>query len=198
MNHFTIQKSLICLPVIIKNGYKIIFLLTGVFLILTLSACGTSPIGRYNPSPSLAQGAVNKVAFSNSIAIINDQPATDDHHIRFRKTIVNYNTFTQSIVDALKMELKRNSVPVDDSSEKKLYIKVTNVNFQLRSPSYRGYIDVEVKIGKDHTEFIEATRASYASPFNLDTAPTKPLDAAFKDIVRDILNNKKIQEYIMN
>ncbi len=192
------QKNLGSSLMIIKNTDKAIIFLTSIFLISVLSACGMPSIGRYNPDPSLAKGVVKDIPFSQNITIINDQPATDDHTLRFGKTIVNYHTFTQSVVDALTMELKRNGITVNDSSEKKLYVKVTNVDYQLRAPNFRAYIDTEVKIENDHIEFIEVTRGSYSSPFNMSTAPTRPMDAAFGDIVRDIMNNKKIQDYLMN
>ena len=193
-----IQKNLSGSLKIIKKREHIIFFLTGIFLILVLSACGMPSIGRYNPDPSTAKGVVKDIAFSHNITIINNQPSTDDHTLRFGETIVNYNAFTQSIVDALKMELTRNGITVNDSSQKKLYVKVTNVDYQLRTPNYRAYIDVEVKTGNDHIEFIEVTRGSYSSPLNMSTAPTRPMDAAFEDIVRDIMNNKKIQDYLMD
>ncbi|MFH2057522.1 MAG: hypothetical protein ABIJ59_01305 [Pseudomonadota bacterium] len=177
---------------------KIIFFLTSLLLILVLSSCGMPSIGRYNPDPSIAKGVVKDIAFSNTITIINDQPDSKDHTLRFGETIVNYNAFTQSIVDALKMELTRNGITINDSSQKKLYVKVTNVDYQLRAPNYRAYIDTEVKTGNDHIEFIEVTRGSYSSPLNMSTAPTRPMDAAFEDIVRDIMNNKKIQDYLMD
>jgi len=192
------QNYLVCASFILSNKLKVVHFFSGALLILVLLSCGSIPIGRYNPNPSLAHGVVENVSFSSDITIINDQPSTEDHLIPFKKTVVNYNTFTQSIVDALTMELERNGIRIKDSSEKKIYIKVTNVDLQLRSPNFRAYIEAEVKSGKDHIEFFRVTRASYASPFNLDTAPTKPLNAAFKDIVREIFENKHIQAYIIN
>ena len=192
------QKYAGCVLFMLRRTCKIIPFLSGAFLIFVSLSCGTIPIGRYNPDPALAQGVVEHVSFSSDVTIINDQPATDDHLIRFKEAVVNYNEFTQSLVDALRMELERNGIQVKDSSEKKLYVKVTKVDMQLRQPNFRAYIDAEVKTGEDHIEFFEVTRASYASPFNLDTGATRPLDSAFKDIVREIMENTQIQEYINN
>ena len=188
------QKYLDCARFRSNNKSKISLFFCGCFLIFILLSCGTTQIGRYNPDPALAKGVLENVSFSNDVAIINDQPSTEDHLIRFQEVIVNYNKFTQSVVDALKMELEKNGIRVKDSSEKQLHVKVTGVDLQFRPPNFRAYIDVEVRTGKGHIEFLENTRASYAGAAN----PTKPLDAAFKDLVGNIMTNKQIQEYIRN
>jgi hypothetical protein len=188
------QKYLACARFRSNNKSKISLFFSGVFLIFVLLSCASAQIGRYNPDPALAKGVLENVSFSNDIAIINDQPSTEDHLIRFQEAVVNYNKFTQSVVDALKMELERNGIRVKDSSERQLYVKVTNVDLQLRLPNIRAYIDTEVRTGKGHIEFFEMTRASYSATLT----PTKPLDAAFKDLVGNIMTNKQIQEYIRN
>ena len=182
----------------LKIKHKICIFLLGTVVMLVFISCGTIPIGQYNPNPAMAKGVVKNVTFSRDIALINNQPSTEDHYILFRETIVNYNKFTQSIVDALTIELERNGLLVNESSEKKLYVKVTNVDFKLASSRYRGVIYAEVRTGNNQVEFFDTHRASYASPFNLDMFPTKPLDSAFKDIVREILENKQLNEYINN
>lgn len=63
---------------------------------------------------------------------------------------------------------------------------------------YRAQIFAEIDYGNDATEFFHSTRASYASPFMMNTFSKKPLNAAFKDLVTQILKNKNIQEHLNN
>lgn len=183
-------------------------------LIVFLSSCA-SPVGKYSPDPIMIttpeandsdddseefepvkSKTVIKVNISNPVKISNAQPSTREQPLDFRGIIVNYKEFTQSMVEALTLEYKKNNVTVNDSSEKELHVKVTEIDMYMAGFTYRANISVEIKYGNGSTESFEATRGSYGSPLMINHFPTKPLDAAFKDIVTKIIHNKKIQDYI--
>ena len=111
---------------------------------------------------------------------------------------MDYREFSQSVVDALKAELEHGGTRVRSEAERVLYVTVTGVNMIPGGMTFRGTIDAEVKTGNGHTESFSATRASYASGWDLSTGPTKPLDAAFRDLIKSILENTAVREYIEN
>lgn len=92
-------------------------------------------------------------------------------------------------------ELKRHGVALNESAEKKLYIKVTNVEM-FHSMTYRADIKAVVRTGAGDEKIFKASRASYGSAFMVGTFPTKPLDAAFQDLVKDILTHPVISAYL--
>lgn len=165
-----------------------------VCCLLFFSSCRSS-VGLYNPDPLTAKGVTKDISFSNTVSIINDQSSTQRHLLDFRGIEVNYNEFTQSLVDALCLELKRHGVALNESAEKKLYLKVTEVEMFL-SMTYRADIKAIVRTGDGNEKIFRASRASYGSPFMVSTFPTKPLDAAFKDLVKDILTHPVITTYL--
>ena len=165
-----------------------------VCCLLFLCSCSSS-VGPYNPDPLIAKGVTKNSSFSNTVSIINDQSSTQRHLLDFRGIEVNYNEFTQSLVDALCLELKRHGVILKESAEKKLYLKVTEVEMFL-SMTYRADIKAIVRTGVGNEQIFRASRASYGSPFMVSTFPTKPLDSAFKDLVKDILAHPVITTYL--
>lgn len=162
-------------------------------LTVFLSSCAA--VGKYNPDPKIATGSVKEINVTNSVKISNFQPSSEEHTLNFRGIIVDYNAFTQSVVEALRMEYERNNVIVSDSSEKELQVMVTQIGMDLAF-NFRACIFAEVQYGNGSVEFFDITRASYGSPFMVNNFPTKPLNAAFKDLVVEIINNKNIQDYI--
>ena len=159
---------------------RILALLLVGCLIFGASSC-VSAVGKYSPKPSLAHGVAGSISASKPISVVNAQPATSERKLPFRGIVVNKHEWTQSLVDALKAELKRNGVVINDAADKKLQVVVTNVDMSPTFATYRGYLSAEVTTGDGHLEHFEVTRASYASGLNVATAPTKPLDEAFKD-----------------
>lgn len=171
-----------------------IFLHLLIFTIpIFLSACAA--VGRYNPDPKIAIGSVKGITVTNAVKISNSQPSSEEHPLDFRGIVVDYNAFTESLVEALTMEYERNSVIVSNSTEKELQVMVTKIGMD-QTFNFRAYIFAEVKYGNESVEFFDITRASYGSPFMVNNFPTKPLNAAFKDLVVEIINNKNIQDYI--
>ena len=61
---------------------------------------------------------------------------------------------------------------------------------------FRAEIVINVKYGNGFVETIRVGRSSTGSPFMKMYFPRKPLNKAFKDSVKDIINNKNIQGYI--
>lgn len=194
MNYFTRSNSVY--QKTDKNGtlpYTICLHLLLFTLTVFLSSCAA--VGKYNPDPKIATGSVKGINVTNSVKISNFQPSSEEHPLNFRGIIVNYNAFTQSLVEALRVEYERNNVIVTDSTDRELQVMVTKIGMD-QAFNFRAYIFAEVKYGDGSVEFFDITRASYASPFMVNNFPTKPLNAAFKDLVVEIINNKNIQDYI--
>lgn len=173
-----------------KHYLNTITLLLTVFL----SACAS--IGNYNPDPQIANGVLTVVNVKNAIKISNTQPSTEEHELEFRGIIVNYNQFTQSLVEALKMELERNAVTISETAGKELKVAVTKIEMYTTSFNFRAEIFAEVKLGSGDIEKFNVTRASYGSPLMMSQFPTRPLDVAFKDLVSEVINNGKVQKYL--
>ncbi len=186
----------ICAPCFLPNQTKIQGVVLIAFCMLFLSSC--SGVGRYSPKPTIAAGVAKNIRFSKAVAVVNAQDSQEEHILGFQGIVVNYHEFTQSVVDGLKAELAAGGTPVRDDAEKLLYVTVTKVSMMPGAMTFRGTIDAMVKTGDGHTERFSATRASYASGWNVSTGPTKPLDAAFKDLVKSILEKAALQEYIEN
>ena len=167
-----------------------------LLLILTVFLASCAAVGNYNPDPKIAIGLVEGINVTNAIKINNLQPSSKEHLLNFRGIIVNYKTFTQALVTALEMEYKRNNVIVNDSTERELKVAVTKIEMSQGGMGFRAYIFAEVKFGNKSIEKFDVTRASYGSPLMINHFPTKPLDAAFKELVTEIINNKNIQDYI--
>lgn len=183
----------ICSPYYCTISYRLFFL-AAVSTLLLIVSCG--PVGKYTPDPGLAKGAVQGIALSHPVAVLNDQAKTKSHTLPVRDIVVDYASFTQSLVEALKQELTRNGVSVQESASKRLYIAVTHVKMPPPVFYFAAHIYVRVKTGDGQVEKLKVTKSSYASQFNIDLAPTRPLDAAFKDMVRKILTNPEILEYL--
>lgn len=173
-------------------GRRLLPLLT----ILLLSSCAA--VGKYSPDPALADGVVDGIDIKTQLRLTNAQPSTQEHNLGFRGIIINYHTFTQSLVDAVKMEYQRNKVSVNDSAEKELKIKVTQVTMGHGGFNFRAYIYAEVEFGDNTVEKFQATDASYGSPLMVNHFPTKPLDSAFKYLVGKIIYSTKIKDYLNN
>jgi hypothetical protein len=165
-----------------------------LILVITLSSC--SSVGHYTPSAEIAAGVANDVVFTNQLKITNDQPSTDTHELHFRGVIVNYNEFTQSLVDSLKAEVTGSKGAISDTAGKELRVSVTRVTMVRGGFNYRARIFAEVRYGADGIEHFNVTRASYGSPFMVSNFPVKPLDAAFRNLVSEIIHNQIIQDYI--
>jgi hypothetical protein len=174
--------------------YTICLCLLVFTLSVFLSSCAA--VGKYNPDPKIAIGSVKGINVTNAVKISNSQPSSEEHLLEFRGIVVDYKAFTQSLVEALKMEYERNNVIVSDSAERELQVAVTKIEMYMGSANFRATIFAEVKYGNGSIEKFDASRASYASGFMVTNFPTKPLNAAFKDLVAEIINNKNIQMYI--
>ena len=164
--------------------------------IFLLSSC--SGVGKVEIDPSIAEGVAENLSFSGILAIVNAQDSAEERDLNFRGITVDYHGFTQSIVDALKVEFESNGATVQEQAEKTLYVTVTDVSMKPGPATFRGAINATVKTADGHTEEFYATRASYASGWNVGTNPTKPLNAAFKDLIKSIAENQAIREYLAN
>jgi len=172
-------------------------------LILGMIACifllpSCSRVGKLEIDPSIAKGMAENLSFSGTLAIVNAQDSVEERDLNFRGITVDYHGFTQSIVDALKVEFESNGATLRDEAEKTLYVTATNVSMKPGPATFRGAINATVKTADGHTEKFYATRASYASGWNVGTNPTKPLNAAFKDLIKSIAENQAIREYLEN
>ena len=165
-----------------------------LILIVFLPSC--SSVGKYRPDPKFATGVVESINISNAVKLTNSQPSTFVHSLNFEGIEVDYNSFTQSLVDALKIEYERNNVLVTDIAEKELSVSVTGVSISFGYANFRSHIIAEVKYGDDVIEKFETSRATVGSLLMVKTSPTKPLNVAFRDLVEKIIMNKKIQNYI--
>ncbi len=163
---------------------------------LFLSSC--HGYGRYIPNPGTAAGVAEGISFSQAVAVVNAQDSREEHALGFQGITVDHREVTQSVVDALRAELEHGGTRVRSEAEKVLYVTVTSVGMTPGPMAFRGTINAEVKTGNGHTESFSATRASYASGWNVSTGPTKPLDAAFRDLIKSMLENTALQEYIEN
>lgn len=159
---------------------------------------GCSAVGNYTPNPLKAKGLAKNINITKSVVITNAQQSDQDHLLNFRGISINYKTFTQSLVEALNMELNKDRVVSNDSTDKELHVSVTNVkqSFIAGGFSYGADIEAEVKMGQGRTKKYQASRASYASGGNVWFAPTKPLAASFRDLAKKIITDPEIQEYI--
>lgn len=167
-----------------------------VLAMLFISGC--SAVGNYTPNPLKAKGLAKNITITKPVVISNNQTSDQENSLDFRGISINYNTFTQSLVDALNMELNKNRVVSKDSTDKVLHVSVTNVkqSFIAGGFSYGADIDAEVKMGQGRTKKYQGSRASYASNGNIWFAPTRPLASAFRDLVEKIVTDPEIHEYI--
>lgn len=165
-------------------------------LVIACLLVSCSAVGPYKPDAEIATGMVEGVSFSAPLAIINNQPSNEQHTLQFRGIIVNYHEFTQSLVDGLKAEVLRSGGIIDDSSGKELHVSITRISMNKGAFNFQARILAEVAFGADGLEHFNVSRASYGSLFMTQNFPTKPLNAAFKDLVADILQNQKIQSYL--
>jgi len=155
-------------------------------------------VNRYTPKPSLAKGVGRNVSCPNAVALVNGQDSHEEHALEFHGVVVDYHEFTRSVVDALKAELESNGVVVCDEADKKLRVTVTRVTMMPGPMTYRGTVEATVEMGDGRAEKFQATRASYASGWNVIMSPTKPLAVAFRDLIGAILGNDVVQQYLSN
>lgn len=179
-----------------SNLRRYLFILVLLFL---FCSCATK-IGYYNPDPKIADGAVSKSVKIKSISLINDQPDKTKHRLAFFKQIdVDYHAFTQSVIDALTTELSKQGITVSEQSDKKLYIKISLIDMREYHGGqmiYKAKIKAVLSTGDGQKKSLIATRSSFGSGFNVSLFPTKPLDAAYRDMVGKILTSPKIQTYL--
>lgn len=174
--------------------YMAIRFLFSCWLIIFLSSCAS--VGKYTPKPDLGIGVTKNLNMAQSVDVISTQMDSTQRDLNFKNIIVDYHQFSLSLVRAIKMELKRNGVTLSPNPEKKLYIQVTKIEIPTPGINFRANIEASVKTGDGQDVFFKTTRASYASPFNMNTFPTKPLDAAFREMVKNILSDKRISDYL--
>jgi len=166
------------------------------FCLFFLTSCS---VGNYTPDAAIAKGVgKNLEAFPGSVAIENAQESRLEQHLGFLNTVVNYHDFTQSVVDALKNELQAKGTTVAPDANKKLSVQVVEVSYFQEAVTYRAVIKANVQTGAGDIHRFESSRASYASGANMTFAAKKPLDAAFKDLVSNILKDTSIQAYLKN
>lgn len=170
-------------------------LVTLVLCACFLGSCSTK-MGYYCPKPAVAKGAAKGLVVSQPVRITNAQVSKEEHTLDFRSIIVNYQEFTQALVDAVKVELASHVAADTDTTAKMLHISVTNVEMPPPGATFSAYIHVDVKTGDGKLKRLLTNRSSYASPFNMGTVPTKPLNAAFRDMVEKILHDKAILAYL--
>jgi hypothetical protein len=167
----------------------------GLILTGSLALASCVNVGLYNPDPQSAVLKKPGYTIPLNTTITNVQPSKKEHYLEFGGIIVNYHDFTQAVVKALE-EHKRSDSSL--AGEKELRVKVTFVESTPDAFTYRGDIIAVVAFGDVGKEEIRSSRASYGSGFNATTAPTRPLDSAFKDLVANILKNEKIRAYLDN
>lgn len=165
-------------------------------VILLIYSCG--PIGKYNPHPSIANGVIKNITINNAVKISNDQPSKEEHKLEFRDIIVNYHDFTESLIEGLKLELIRNKVEVSEDANKELFVAITKIEMPPAKENFRAYINAEVRTGDGQKEKFIVTRASYASPLNMNIAAKKPLNSSFRDLIKEIMANEVILRYLNN
>jgi hypothetical protein len=161
--------------------------------LLCLASCSS---GRYTPKPSRAEGVVQKVSCPNAVAVVNGQSDGAEYKLEFGRYAVQYQEFTQAVVDALQAELERHGVTVQDGGTKTLRVTVTKVTMMPSGVTYRATIEAIVETGDGKGARFQPSRGSYASGFNLMFTPMKPMDASFRDLVGAILENDVIKEYL--
>ncbi len=160
-----------------------------------ISGCGAS-VGKYVPDYNNLTDSIVSIDIRHPVKIINAQPSAEEIELEFKGITVDYHSFTQALADALKARFKAGMSPEKDSAVKELNVRVTKVVMFLNGMNYRAQIYAEINYGNNSTEYFKSSRASYASPFMTGTFPKKPLDAAFKDLVYEILKNKNIRDYL--
>ncbi len=161
--------------------------------VLSLASCSG---GRYTPKASLAEGLVRKVSCPSAVAVVNGQSDSVEHQLEFGRYAVQYQEFTQAVVDALKGEFERNGVTVQEGAAKTLRVTVTNITMMPSGMTYRATIEATVETGDGKGARFQPSRGSYASGFNLTFSPMKPMDASFRDLVAAIPENDVIKEYL--
>jgi hypothetical protein len=166
-----------------------------IIVIIFLTSCAAD-VGKYAPSPVIAKGEPKDLNIETPFSIINSQLNSEDLPLEFRGIIVNYNEFTQSLVEALKSEYESNNVKVHDSAEKELRVSITKIYMARSAFYFSADIVAEVSHANGAIQVFETHRSSYGSQFMVDSFPTKPLDVAFKDLVSEIIENKNILKYL--
>ena len=116
----------------------------------------------------------------------------------FNNIEITYEEYSKSLVDALKSELIRSGAKVTSPADKTLKVAVKEVNLSLSTYTYNGLIVAEIEMGNGQVERFDVTRSSFGSGFNVDFFPTKPLDAAFVDVVEQVFADEKIRAYLSN
>lgn len=163
-------------------------------LISLFSSCAS--VGKYTPKPELGAGTSTELNIGQSVDVISTQMDSSDRNLNFKNIIVDYKRFSRSLARALKMELKHNGVALRPNPDRTLFVSINKVKMSQPSMTFRANIEASVITGDDQEFFFKSTRASYASPFNKNTFPTKPLDAAFREMVKKILTDKRILDYL--
>jgi len=166
-------------------------------LLIPLAIVSCSAVGPYNPDPAKAVaetgGTINA---KGTLAIVNAQTSAGLHELAMRGIQVSYKDFTESLAEALRIGFARKGVNVSAQGTKQIEVKVTSVSIGPDGFTYRGHIFADVTLGNGVMENFHTTRASYTSAFNVQNYPTKPLDAAFEDMVQAILGNAKVSAYL--
>lgn len=162
--------------------------------VLFFVSCMAS-VGEYIPDPKMAQGVSGAWNAPTAVKLINVQSDSTQRVLKFKNIIVNYREFTQALIDAINMELIRNGVSTNGDNAKELRLAITEISMEEVSSNYRAKLTAKVETGGGDAHIYMTSRASYASPFNKNTFPTKPLDSAFRDMVQKILRSEMVTSY---
>jgi len=175
-----------------------------VFVFVLLTACGT--IGKYNPEPVIANRVVREFKSSKVISVGNIQKDKTDHDLKYEGLIINYNEFTERVVNGLKSELSRMGVRItENEANKELKIQVNAI--AIRQSGYEGHISrivisgllqAKIELGNGEKVNLEIVRASgYGGPFSSKSSRTKNvINACYKGLIKEIFEHKKIITYL--
>ena len=174
-------------------SYKSIGLLS---IVLLLSAC--SAVGPHTPVLAVNSAEIPTFLVNGDVSVDNAQTDTTAVDLDFRGVIINLNESTQVLVDALSNELRSHAATTTATDGKTLSVSVTHIEMRRGFNVYSAKVKISVVLGSGESVAIETSRKSLASGYNLSSNPTKPLDVAMSDAVKEILTNPVVLSYLGN
>ncbi|MCZ6855670.1 MAG: hypothetical protein O7G86_17295 [Gammaproteobacteria bacterium] len=165
-----------------------------ILVVVLFSGC--AGVGHYIPVVRIDRGEVQTIVTSGSVNFDN-RGASGLRNLDFRDMQVDLREITQSLIDALTKELNLQGIAVEDSAAKTVTLAVKGVVVEIEGGglTFACTVFIDVRLGDGESFFVEAKRSSYASGFNVDTRPTKPLDKALSDASIRILNHPRFLKF---
>lgn len=154
-------------------------------LTLGLGACA-SP---YTPSPDRPFEAIPEFTASGSVALVNAQPATDEH--RVGSFIANLNEWTEVALQITERELTNRGLTAADGAARTLELSVTDALFETGWVKIRSTITLTARTGDGYEASYQGINSSA-----MMAVPKRQLDGAMMRAVVELLKDPQIVAYL--